>query len=229
MFMRLLNFFAFLLVSSHVTAANQNTLTPHQQIEQGAKDYLSGFYAETQNVSINVGKVDERIPVRPCSTPLQYQIPGNGVPSYVTTIKVSCPDNNWYLFVKARINQTLSAVIAVNSLHKGSTISLDDLAVVEMQASQLRGNFYSDPQEIVGTKVKRFIRANARVAAADICVICKGDHVSLAAVNGRLKVSTTGTALTDGMIGEMIRVQNNRSERIVSARVKAIGMTELSL
>lgn len=229
MFMRLLKFFVFLLSCNVVAADNANTLTPQQEIEAAVHNFLSGYYNSQQNVDIQVSKLDKRIPVPECPESLRYSIPGNGTPSYMSTVKVNCNSTGWYVFLKARISETVSAIVTTRALQKGSTITNDDLTSVSVDVSQLRGEYFNSADALLGSKVKRFIPANFRIKPADICVVCKGDQVELSAVKGRLRVATTGTALTDGMVGETVKIQNNRTDRVISAIVKAIGATELSL
>jgi flagella basal body P-ring formation protein FlgA len=47
--------------------------------------------------------------------------------------------------------------------------------------------------------------------------------IDLEAQAGSIKVSTSGTALTDGRLGQKIRIKNNQSDRIVTGTVVASG------
>jgi flagella basal body P-ring formation protein FlgA len=46
---------------------------------------------------------------------------------------------------------------------------------------------------------------------------------------GGLKVTTRGTALSSGSIGDTIKVRNSQSQRLVTGRVKALGLVEVKL
>src|SRR5690625_7830745 len=46
----------------------------------------------------------------------------------------------------------------------------------------------------------------------------RGDEVRLEAEIGGITVSTRGTAMSSGRVGQQIRVKNNNSERVVAGR-----------
>ncbi|MGI2801365.1 flagellar basal body P-ring formation chaperone FlgA, partial [Photobacterium damselae] len=84
------------------------------------------------------------------------------------------------------------------------------------------------PQALFGAKVKRNVKMGEAVQANDICMVCRNDKVVISAGQPGLKIITQGTALSDGTLGEQIRVKNNRSNKIISAQVSAVGEVDVS-
>lgn len=62
-----------------------------------------------------------------------------------------------------------------------------------------------------------------------ICMVCKGDLVTIFAKTGTLTIKTTGFALQDGNVGEQIRVKNQKSGKTISARVQDVKSVAVNL
>ncbi len=56
-----------------------------------------------------------------------------------------------------------------------------------------------------------------------VCVVCRNDSVLIQAISNGMNITTKGTALSDGSLGQQIRVKNDKSNRIIDAQVSGIG------
>jgi len=63
---------------------------------------------------------------------------------------------------------------------------------------------------------------------SQVCVVCKGDQVTLSAVNNHFQIKTMARALQDGNIGESIRLVNIRSGKTVVGKVDGVGLASVS-
>ncbi|WP_225319022.1 flagellar basal body P-ring formation chaperone FlgA [Cellvibrio sp. KY-GH-1] len=54
----------------------------------------------------------------------------------------------------------------------------------------------------------------------------RGEVVMLESIAGAIKVSSSGTAMSDGRLGQKIRVKNSSSERVISGIVKGQGLVQ---
>ena len=87
-----------------------------------------------------------------------------------------------------------------------------------------------DAQSVIGMVVHRPIRSGSVIKAQDIkapIIVAKGETITLLANQGALQVSSEGVALSNGKMGEQIRVQNAHSRRIIDARVVGAGRAEV--
>jgi flagella basal body P-ring formation protein FlgA len=62
-----------------------------------------------------------------------------------------------------------------------------------------------------------------------ICMVCKGDKVTISANQSNLTISTSGIALEDGNMGDSIRVENSSSGKVLRARVSGVESVEVNL
>ena len=92
--------------------------------------------------------------------------------------------------------------------------------------SQYRQGYSINIDDIVGKEVKYTINKGDafRTSMLDApLAIKRGDEVVMEASIGSIRVSSNGTAISDGRIGQQIRVKNNQSERVINARVVGPG------
>ncbi len=60
-------------------------------------------------------------------------------------------------------------------------------------------------------------------------LIKRGERVTVVAETGGLKIRTVGKALSDGKSGDVIRVQSERSRRVVDGIVVSQGVVKVTL
>lgn len=104
----------------------------------------------------------------------------------------------------------------------GDTISAQDIAWVEMRADQAGSDVAASESDLVGMTPKRGVPVNQPVRLRDIQsprLIDKGALVTITLSTPSMSLSAQGKALQDGGRGDVIRVVNTQSNRIVEATV----------
>ncbi|QOL27058.1 flagellar basal body P-ring formation protein FlgA [Thalassotalea sp. LPB0316] len=203
----------------------------HEYIEQFAKNFIEENHDLPQSGRIDISptKLDRRINIKPCSSPLSANIPENSYGRNVN-IKITCNDSTpWHLFVPVKITTELPVVVATMLIDKGSVLSEDNLAIKYVDSNNIRGEVLDSMDEIVGAKAKRNIARGRTVYAKNICLVCSGENVTIKASSGSFSVKATGVAVSSGSLGDQVRVRNTRSGKVVSGRVSAINYVEITL
>ncbi|HIF9218626.1 TPA: flagellar basal body P-ring formation chaperone FlgA [Photobacterium damselae] len=179
-------------------------------------------------LSIEAAQLDSRLRFSHCSEPLETSLPGKQEINNNATVLVRCNHENWQVYVPVRVQLLLPRVVASVPLGRGMVLSPNNLTVALIESRFQRGAIYQSPQALFGAKVKRNVKIGEAVQANDICMVCRNDKVVISAGQPGLKIITQGTALSDGTLGEQIRVKNNRSNKIISAQVSAVGEVDVS-
>ncbi len=128
--------------------------------------------------------------------------------------------------VSGRAIQVLSVPVLANAMRPGDVISESDLNWVDYPADRVTGNMVTDATQLIGMSPKRSIRAAFPVRVGDVrppVVAPKGSAVTVLFDSPGIRLSITGRAMEDGAQGQLIRIQNLRSNRIVEAEVIAPG------
>lgn len=115
-----------------------------------------------------------------------------------------------------------SVVVADRLIDKNQILLPQDLRYERMDASKLSPGYFTDIGRVAGLMVRRSLTPGAIVNNRSLekpVVVKRGNHVTILARVGEIEVRTAGQAMQDGGAGDMIRVQNFVSKKILSARV----------
>lgn len=207
-------------INVHATSISQQSL-----IQQTAAEHIKRSLAPSDFGSVNItaATLDSRLRFPTCSSPLVATTPGKQTLSGNVTVLVQCNSEDWQLYVPVNVQQTLPQVIATTHLGRGTLLSAANVKVAMVESRFQRGVSFNDPQQIIGSKVKRTVKAGDVIQANDICLVCRNDSVLIRAGQTGLAIVTTGKALSDGAIGDEIRVQNSKSKRIIDGVITAVG------
>lgn len=182
-----------------------------------------------EKLKIQVYPLDNRLADKDCLQPLQLSLVNEQLQRQ-NTVRIHCPDaNGWQLFVPARVSVQINAVAVSRQLPTGSYLSSDMLVQTETELLQSRGALISEAQLIVGARTKRALNAGQILTQSDLCLVCKGDVVTIAGVSNGLSVTTQAIALQDGTLGDGVKVQNLQSKRVVTAQITAVKRVEIKL
>jgi len=109
------------------------------------------------------------------------------------------------------------------SLKRGEVIGTAD---VELRAvtAQARDHYFSDIADVLGRRMSSALGSDRVLLARHLqqrTAIEKGMRVTLEINSGALRIATAGEALEAGQLGELIRVRNKSSGRIVIGEVSS--------
>jgi len=222
-------FFIGIMATNHVFSATTHGLL---QLKQEVASFLANEYSNAayERVEINVGNLDQRLKIGTCNQPLHMRAQDNSGLGGNITVNVECTSGRrWSIHVPAQVYIFSAIPVAARPLTRGELVSAADITVDTVNISLIRQEFLSATELAVGKEVKRNINQGEPLRSALLDApraIKRGDLVELASVAGSIRVITSGTAMSDGRIGQKIRVRNTQSTRVVSARVMAPGQVE---
>lgn len=243
--MKVLNFFSksarqiilkvlisYLLIYLSPVALSQNL--SRQFLEELARDtvleQLNAQKSLETSISVTVTPLDKRIRIKECSQKLEANLSGQAINRSRVTIRLRCPDTpGWHIYLTARIYEKVKVVVASQSLPSGTLLSQSHLVLQEKDKSKLRGYTLQDPSIIIGARTNRFISAGQAITTQYVCSVCEGDSVTIVAKAGGLQVKAVGIAKEDGSLGDTITVLNRSSNRVIQAKVTAIGTVTIEL
>lgn len=201
-----------------------STISHDNLLEQAYAYAYAEFDFLDERSELSSKGLDPRMPERECISPLQFELANAYQGGRHITIQVSCEEtyNPWRLYLAMQIKQLADVVVATRALPLGHILQADDLAIVELDAQQVTGVYYTDLNDLIGAKVKRRLGAQQVVRANQACFVCRGDDVTLVSISGTLRITATGVARQDGMIGDRVQVRNSRSKKDVQGIVTAV-------
>lgn len=200
-------------------------------IETFAKKYLEEklLPPEGGKISIRIANIDPRITIKPCQQKLTANIPEN-TNSRNVNVKIYCADSTpWQIYLPARIEKTFAVVIATTTIEKGAMLSKDNISVQFLASNKIRGKKLTDITAVLGSKAEKRIGKGRAINTRNVCLVCKGDSVTITAKSANFVIKTQGIALSSGNLNKQIKVKNSRSGKVIRAKVTAINQVIIHL
>lgn len=210
-------------------AASTEPVQSHDSIRGVVQEHLERQLNPRQRADarIEIGRMDPRLRLPACGAPLQTFATGNRSTTGAVTIGVRCDsDKTWTLYVSARVVVFGPVLVAARPLSRGSEISPDDVRLARKDLSRLSYGWLGSVEDAVGKTAKRTYAPGQVVQPNQLeesKLVRRGEQVIVRVASGGLEVSTTGRALSDGILGQQIQIRSSGSSRVIEAEVVAAG------
>ncbi len=185
---------------------------------------VTNFASHPANITVPQGK----IVYRPVSIP-RFVSPGKKFISAVVTV-----NGSEYGRVKMHgdVHFWGRVVCLSRSVKRNTILGRDDIETDFREISMLGDDVIRNPARAVGKKLKKSLRPGSVLHSSYLrtpSLVKRGDLVTIVAQNGTLQVSAPGEVRNEGGLGEMVKVKNLMSRRLLQARVVDKGRVEVEL
>ena len=203
-----------------------------------ASERINGFEIKTQAKSVVTSSgtpldlmVSDRRTFFKCAEPLTFS---PRMENDWSTVEVNCASENWSTVlrnnrtfqIEEELEQPFASlksktVVVKKNITKGEVITEDHLTYSFQISDDLPGAF-TTMSEIIGRKAKFNLASGAVIKTRQLEIIYpveKGKAVLVVANNSRLSITVNAIALEAGQIGDMIKVKNSTSGKILNAIV----------
>jgi len=114
---------------------------------------------------------------------------------------------------------------------RGDIVSQADLKTVWLPARRLARGLLVSADDIIGHEATRSLRPGVPLRRGDLrrpLLVKKGEPVTVRVAAGAMILTAQGRAMQDGARGDVVRVLNGKSRRIVEGRVVRAGLVEVA-
>lgn len=155
----------------------------------------------------------------------------NSLPLGRKTILVRCKDaHSWAIYLPIKVAYIQPVVMTRGSLSTKDILVQSDVIIAERDIGQIRSGYYTNIADVLNMSTRRNLKPGVILNSGLLQspeVIQRGDSVTIIAKSNWLQVRVTGTAMTSGRIGKQIQIKNEKSGKIVKARVISSGIVEV--
>ncbi len=205
-----------------------------ESITEAVETFLLDETAHSASeVVVEVGRIDSRLRLSQCELPLEAYWPDAARRVGNVAVGVRCESpSSWSLFVRARLELREEVLVSSRPLSRGARLTAEDMELVSQDISRLNQGYFTEPQALIGSVLTRPIRAGTvytPALAKAASVIKRGQRVSILAQSEHIQVRMEGEALSDGAVGDVIRVRNLSSRQEVEAVVVGPGLVQVRM
>lgn len=197
-----------------------------KQIEQFTARQLAG---QPGKVSIEVGEIDPQLKLEACQR-VEGFIPSGGRLWGKTTVGARCVAGaNWVIYVPVTVSVVAPVVVSSRLLAHGRVLTAEDLALQNLDLTQLPTGVLTDIQAAVGQTLTAGLAPGYPIRQDMLrapLVIRQGQSVRLVAEGGGFGVSAEGKALGNAAAGQTVLVRTGNGQT-VSGIARADGTVEV--
>lgn len=138
--------------------------------------------------------------------------------------------NGWEIAVTVKPDIYLPILVANKTLERGRPLAASDIDLKKHNVANLRDGYLTNPDEVVGLTVKKRIRDMQPINVTQLdqpIMVERGQRVVMIAEQDGIEARSLGEAMKKGRRGDVIKVKNLDSQRVVSAVVDNDGVVRM--
>ena len=185
------------------------------------------------NAQIVMEPLDRRLRLQACENTLKAFSNNRKIGLGKQTIGVKCNSPvAWTVYIPAKVKLFRPVVVVARPLAMNHIILKSDLKIVSLDIGSLRKGYIKNPQHIIGQQLKYPLAIGTVINPNSLKpqkIIQRGELIMLVATAGLMEVRMSGTALSDGSLGQRVRVKNLSSKRVVEGVVDGPGIVKVTM
>ncbi len=205
-----------------------------QSIRMQAEDYIQQYpYESPYSPRFEVSNIDKRLRLKACLEPLLVEFSRRDKPHGNTALNVSCSQaGGWKLLLPVRIELFDDVLVLTQAVHKGQIIDNSLVKHQKKNISRLNNGYYSQQIELEGLEARRNIRRGTILTPASLSprlMVKSGQQVTLILDYKGLQIKSSGQALQSARRGDVVKVRNNQSRKIVEGVVSGEAQVRIHI
>lgn len=205
----------------------------HENITTAAINLINDTISDYDDKTIQITPLDKRLRMAKCTKNLEAFLNAGTKLLGKSTIGVRCTgEKPWKIYISATINLFSDVVISNTPIHRGAVISKESLRTDRRNIAELHRGYYTTPDQIVGKIAKYTLNAENVITPSAVSMpklVQRGKNVIIMAATGGIEVKMNGKAMADGHLGELIKIKNQRSQRIIQAKVIDLNLVSVDM
>ena len=125
--------------------------------------------------------------------------------------------------VQFEVKRYLDVVVAAVNLNAGDILSEQSVRLEKMDAGKLAAGYITEVDKVIGLQLRFAMTPGLVLTERNVkrpIIVQRGEIIQLRARIGELEVAANGVALGAGAAGDLIKVQNSNTKKILTGRVQ---------
>lgn len=203
-----------------------------QEVQGFIDDEASNLAQSNQgNLSHRVSGLDPRLSLSPCLEPVRVKPTHANWLRRRSHLNASCTNPSWSLIIGLELSLYRDVLVARTPIPKNEPLEgMSEFA--QMDILSLHSGYLDSEDSIKGKVAKRHLTMgqvlSPHLLKAHV-LVPRNALVQVKAQIGTISVTSQGVALESGAFGDTIKVRNNRSKKVIEARVVRANVVEVLL
>jgi flagella basal body P-ring formation protein FlgA len=222
------------LALSSVFSAQASEIQSLTSIQLQAESYIVNYpYESPYPPTFKLGHLDSRLRLRACREPLSIEFSRRDLVFGNTALMIRCPiEAGWKIHLPVRIDVFDDVVVASKAMLKGQKIDESAITFQKHNIARLKNGYYSKNSALQQLQARRNLVRGAVLTPSNLSpllMVRSGQQVTLVLSYNGLQIKSTGKALQSATLGQLVRVRNSQSLKIVEGVVAGEGLVRISI
>lgn len=221
------------MLSASVSATTGN-IQSVASIRLQAEAFLAAYaYESPYPARFRLGTLDSRLRLRACAKPLNVEFARPGLDRGNTALRIRCAQTGgWKIHLPVRVDLFDDVAVTSKPVLKGQLIDASAVRYQKHNVSRLKNGYFAKSTTLQPLEARRNLARGAVLTPKNLTprlLVRAGQQVTLVISLNGLQVKSTGKALQSARLGELVRVRNSQSLKIVEGVVSGNGLVEVSI
>jgi flagellar basal body P-ring formation protein FlgA len=221
----------FLSLAWQSAAAQRQSLT---SIQLQAESFLTSYpYQTPYPVQVKLSRLDPRLKLKACQSDLKIDFTRQDKISGNISLDIRCTHpTSWNIHLPARVDVYDDVLVSRIPLVRGQSLSSTDVKLKKTNISTLNRGYFRHIEDLKNLQAKNNLSANIVLNPSNLAprkLIKSGQKVTIVLNFNGLEVKSSGEALSAASEGQLIKVRNTGSNKIIQGIVSANGQVKVSL
>lgn len=219
-----------LLVAIAILLAGTNAYaeTKTQSLEvltETAKQFLASHLHDSQGdeILIEVNKLDPRVRLKYCEGEIEAFWPYEPRNLKNVSVGVRCLGATpWKVYLQGKTKRMRTIAVLNTPVDAGQPLEKSMLSMRKLDVLSLRSGGIEDYSTFLGRQFKKSVRAGTPLSTGILAIpklVHRREFVKIRSGSGGIAVYAEGEALSDGHHGDIIKVRNKTSGKVLQATV----------
>ena len=222
----------FILASSSSLLASE--IQSLASIRMQTESFIANYpYESPYPPRFQISKLDSRLRLKACPVALQVEFARRDLIAGNTAVRVNCPTQaGWKIHLPVRVEVFEDVVVTAKPLLKGQNIDASAVTFQKQNIAQLRNGYYVKNSKLDQLQARRNLKQGTVLTPKNMSprlMVHSGQQVTLVLDYNGLQIKSTGTALRSATLGQVVRVRNSQSLRVIEGIVSGEALVRVSI
>lgn len=145
-------------------------------------------------------------------------------------VRLVCNEPFWQQNLSIRMLWFRHVAYLAKPIRANQVLKADDIHMVKQDVGALNHGYFVNKSDLIGMVSRRQFSTGSQIYPSMLdpkIVIQRGQTVTIRLQKASIKIEVQGKALSDGHLNKKIRVKNNRSKKVIFARVIGSGIVQI--
>lgn len=215
-------------------SANAGKYQSLESIQFQAEEYVMQYSYKTRYLpEFKANTLDARLKLNACSKPLHIEFSNPQKTYGRTSLNVSCKQLPvWRIHLPVKIAVYDDVLVTLQPLNRGQNIGSRMFKFDKRNISLLNQGYFTQGNDLKHMESRRNLKRGSVLTPNNIRpsnMVKSGQNVTLILNYKGISIKTSGQALQSARMGELVKVRNTQSRKIVEGIVSGEGRVKVNI